>query len=207
MAEGPAATALTRAAAAVVYWSGQQYRRRKMGFDNDFYGSMQDLKGLSVVHAEFASVSADGAERDAYRPIVPILQRIRSVVGLDVLFVCQFLDGAPVVRLPDPAAAASPACDPAEVGYADMLLDACRPPAQGVRGGPRRLHAAVVSKQGRRFGTVSCNVRPHRPGMPSDDATALESVARIVALALSRGETPDTSAVWESSAAAPLGLH
>jgi hypothetical protein len=174
-----------------------------MGFDNDFFGSMQDLDGLSVVHAEFASVSADGAELQAHQGLVPILQRVRQGLGVDVFFVAQFVNGAPIVR----PAAASASDDPGEVCYAHMLLDDALRTSRPAQPRLHRLHSPVVSKEGRRFGTVACDARPPGGNARCNDATALESVARMIALVLSRSEAPDTTAVWDSSAAAPLGLH
>ena len=170
-----------------------------MAFERNFLDCTGDLAGLSVEQGEFAAVGASLSERSLFEPLVALLHRVRHGVGLDVLFVAPVFGEAPFVR----PAAEFPGVDPDEMLYATAFWHS-RPGRTAQRVDMDPLGAPVVSKDGRRFGAVFCRTRVTRTG--ADAAPVLRSVARVVALALSRGDLPDPRGVWDSSAAAPLGL-
>jgi hypothetical protein len=173
----------------------------RVGFDSGFHSWSDDLDGLAVEDCELVAVTADGAENPLCAPIAPLLQRIRRALGIDVVFVTLFVGQRPAMRqwrtLGDHALDGSD-CDPLELDLAKQLVAArAAPSSRGFLAQP------VVSKDGREFGTVCCR----RPAAESAvDGSALQSVAKLIALAMNQ-PAPDLTHVWASSAAAPLGLH
>jgi hypothetical protein len=161
--------------------------------ETDFFETIRDIAGLSVIHSDFVVVSSDQSGRSRYEPLTSLLGRVRAVAGVEVLFVSQFLGDAPAVRhrARGPQSPLQP--DPAEVEFGTMLL------ARSGTGGPARcIAASVVSDDGRDFGTVCCDPggRPTKAGV--DLAGVLRSTARILALALSRADAaPEECETWQ----------
>jgi hypothetical protein len=152
-----------------------------MTYETDFFETIRDISGLSVVYSDFVVVSGEQSGRALYEPLTSLLSRVRAVAGVEVLFVCQFLGDVPAVRQRAPGMQSALHPDPAEVEFGTMLL------ARASTGGPARCVAAsVVSDDGRDFGTVCCHPggRPTKPGV--DLAAIVRSTARILALALAR---------------------
>lgn len=151
-----------------------------MSFEADFYESVRDLEGLTVLHGDFVAVTPDGCERSIFEPIVHLLARVRAASSLRVVFVAQFLGDLPVVRERVPGVPERSVDDgEALFGEAVLAETAGRRP-------PQCLSLPVICEDGRVFGTVciDANRAPARPGVLP--AAVLESTARIVALALSR---------------------
>lgn len=168
-----------------------------MAFDS--FAVTDDIAALQVEHAEFVVVSARGSDHPLYAGLVPILARVRLGLKLEVVFVSQFIGGAPVVRRASQGGCPSRDCDPVEAEYGETLFQAM----------PRRgpyFAAPVVAKDGRRFGSVCCAARSRKVVSTLGEQEALASIAGILALALSRDEPPAGDSVWASTAAAPLGL-
>lgn len=175
-----------------------------MADDFGFFDSQRDLAGMVVLHADFALASTAGAEHPVHEALVPVLRRVQGAMGLEIVFVCQLLGQEPVVReLPRlrPAGFAVPAADQGEADYGACALQAMRVAAAGEGA---CLALPVVSKSGKLFGTVCCAPGARKGRVESKDA--LHAVARMVALLLDRAGTADAAGVWQSSAAAPLGL-
>jgi hypothetical protein len=152
-----------------------------MTSETDFFETIRDIAGLSVIHSDFVVVSAEQSGRSRYEPLTSLLGRVRAIAGVDVLFVAQFLGDFPAVRQRAPGTPSALQPDPAEVEFGTMLLT-----RDGTNGPARCIAAAVVSDDGRDFGTVCCHAgaRPTKPGV--DLAGIVRSTARILALALSR---------------------
>jgi hypothetical protein len=174
-----------------------------MADDFGFFDSRRDLAGMEVLHADFALASTAGAEHPAHDALVPVLRRVREAMGLEIVFVCQLLGRETVVReLPRlrPADTAVAVADPQEAGYGACALQAMR----AASAAQACLALPVVSKSGRLFGTVCCPPVSRKGRVESREA--LRAVARMVALLLDRPAAADSADVWQSSAAAPLGL-
>ena len=169
-----------------------------MSSETDFFETIRDIAGLSVVHSDFVVVSGERSDRSVYEPLTSLLQRVWAAAGVEVLFVTQFLGDTPAVRQRNVGRrpeALNP--DPAEVEFGTMIL------AQSSAGGStsRCIAAPVVSEDGRDYGTVCCHPgsRPANPGM--DLAGIVRSTARILALALSRAAEPTEECDVEAAAA------
>lgn len=165
----------------------------------DFFAATDDIAALQVEHAQFVVVSAQASDHPLHAGLVPILARVRRGLRLEVFFVSQFIEGAPVVRRAVEGGLTPQDCDPVEAEYGESLFQAV--PHRGPC-----FAAPVVSKDGRRFGTVCCAARGRKAASTLGEQEALASIARILALALSRDEAPAGDSVWATSAAAPLAL-
>jgi hypothetical protein len=167
---------------------------------------VDDIEGVSVHDGALVVVTADSTEHPFCTPIVPLLQRIERALGLDVVFVTLVTSGKLLVRqwrTLGQVANDGRDCDPAELDLARQVVSVrAAVPVQALN----CLAQPVLTTDGREFGTVCC-VRPSRAdGGPAGlDETALKSVARLIALAMAKPEG-DLQSVWQSSAAAPLGL-
>jgi hypothetical protein len=164
-----------------------------------------DLDGLSVLHGELVAVTADGADHPLCDPIAALLQRIQRALAIDVVFVSLFAGGRPAIRhLHVDASQQGRECDPLELTVARQIVAA--------RAGHGRLHYVaqpVVSSDGREFGTVCCTRSALSDGDQGDgggDSVALQSVARLIALAMCKPDA-ELQRVWQGSAAASLGLR
>ena len=151
-----------------------------MSFEADFYESVRDLDGLSVLHGDFVAATPDECGRRIYEPIVHLLARVRAATSLRIVFVAQFLGDLPVVR----ERAAGPrerSVDAGEAQFGECVLA-----ETAGRRGVRCLSLPVICEDGRVFGTVCCDAHraPVRPDV--QHAAVLESTARILALALAR---------------------
>ena len=173
-----------------------------MAYVSEFFGWEDDIAGVDVLHAQLALATADGAEHPMHEPVVPVLRRIADAIPLEIVFVAQLLQGEPVARQRRGpiAAGARLAPDSAEAEAGAMVLGLM--PAALASG--ECLALPVISKSGREFGTVCCNGRTKTRGVACADA--LHSVARMLGLVLDQASAATSLAVWDSSAAAPLGL-
>lgn len=151
-----------------------------MSFEADFYESVRDLEGLTVLHGDFVAATPDGCERRILQPIVDLLARVRAATSLRVVFVAQFLGDLPAVRERVPGV---PECsgDEGEALFGEAVLA-----ETAGRRTPRCLSLPVICDGGRVFGTVcvDANRPPIKAGV--QHAAVLESTARILALAMSR---------------------
>jgi hypothetical protein len=162
----------------------------------------QDVHGLAVQVGQFVAVTADGAEHALYQSVVPLLQRLRKALNLDLIFVAQMVDGLGCVR----RAASGDPYEAIVAGNADameamvgqgVLLD------RGARGEP--LSLPVVAKDAREFGTVCCEVQPGRTDLGEGaEPEALFSVARLLAQALVARERARVEAGNDIASPAPV---
>lgn len=158
---------------------------------SDWHGDFR--QGVSVVAGEFIVVTAEGTDYAGYQAVASLLNRIRRVLALDVVFISQFVDGQPQVRYPYVDEDAGP-CEPLEEAYGQELLGAV--PAEV-------LAAPVAGREGWIYGTVCCIQQPQGgPWGEQPQADALQSVARLVASTLDDALAPLTSGF---GAWAPLG--
>lgn len=151
-----------------------------MSFEADFYESVRDLDGLTVLHGDFVAATPDGCDRPVFEPIVGLLARVRAATSLRVVFVAQFLGDLPVVRERVPGAPERSG-DEGETLFGESVL------AQAAgRRTPRCRSLPVICDAGRVYGTVCIDLDrpPLRQGV--DHVPVLESAARILALAMSR---------------------
>jgi len=151
-----------------------------MSADTDFFETIRDLAGLSVTHSEFVTVSAEGAQRDAYAPLAALLRRLLDSVGVHAVFVAQFLDGVPVVRQRGPQARwLVTRGDAAEAAYGQLAL------ARGSRVPAHCIALPVLSADGQDFGTLCCDAGAHPSRQGLELREVMDSAARTLAQALS----------------------
>src|SRR5436305_1493796 len=99
-----------------------EVREQRDEIDTHFVTEWDDLSGLAVLDGEFVTTSAEGSSNPVYQPISRLLQQVRERVGLDVVFIAQFVDGERLVRHVaadprDPRAVAEGHSDPLEATY------------------------------------------------------------------------------------------
>ena len=176
-----------------------------MEFSTSSHSWTDDVHGLHATHGELVAVTAEGADHPSCGPIAALLDRMRRVLALDVVFVALFADGCPAYRqwrTLGPEGLDETDCDGAELDLAKQIVS-----DRSDCGGTVRLHflaRPVISKDGREFGTVCCRKAPTE-SESERDAGALQSIARLIAVTLCRTEK-DLSPVWERSDSAVLGL-
>ena len=157
-----------------------------MDIGNALFDWQADLDGVTVQSGEFVVVNGDGADHRNYQAVTALLKRIRKVLGLDVLFITQFLDGQPLVRYPSDTEFDS-ACDPLEEAYGSRLL--LSQPGVG-----SAFALPVEGREGWVYGTVCCARHgDDRAWGDRSQLDALHSVARLVASTLDEALSPLTS--------------
>ena len=164
----------------------RNHREHKMNIGNALFDWQADLDGVTVQSGEFVVVTADCADHRNYQAVTALLKRIRKVLGLEVLFVTQFLDGQPLVRYPSDTETDS-ACDPLEEAYGSRLL-------MSQPGVNAAFALPVEGREGWVYGTVCCaRHADDRAWGDRSQLDALNSVARLVASTLDDSLAPLTS--------------
>ncbi len=173
----------------------------------DFVTDWDDLSGLAVLDGEFVTTTADGSSNPVYQPISRLLQQVRHRVGMDVVFIAQFVNGQRLVRhvaadARDPKAVVEGQADPLESTYCARVLDGRLPETltdaldhaealrlAATREQDIRAHVAVpvVTRDGRVFGTVCAYAHQPRTQL-HEPLGVLRSVARALARALERAD-------------------
>lgn len=135
-----------------------------------------NVSGLSVVEGEFVTTTADGTGAPIYQPLTKLLERIRRTLGVDVVFVSQFLDGRRLIRYAsaddnDPWGVRAGLSDPLEESYCyhvaqgrlpEVIPDtASEPLAQSIPGTAKarvasHVSAPIIGRDGAVYGTVCC---------------------------------------------------
>jgi GAF domain-containing protein len=178
---------------------------------SEFATDWDDLSGLQVLAAEFATTTSEGSTEPALEPIARLLQKVRERVGMDVVFISQFIDGRRVVRhvagdVRDTHVPAPGDSDPLEVTYCQRVVDGRLPPVladaqahpdaarlPGTRALHVRAHVAepIRTSDGRVHGTVCAFA--HQPRLDAKQVLpVLREVARALGRALDRIESiPD----------------
>jgi GAF domain-containing protein len=154
----------------------------------------------------FGVASASGASPDLYEPMSFLLAQVRKALGMDVVFVSQFVDRARVFEVVSAVGEHAPQFTP---GHSDPLLDTyCKRVVEGRLPAVIRdthavpeaselpitqalqirayLSAPVVLANGAVFGTLCCISHSPRQDLREKDAAALAEVARAVAASIDR---------------------
>ncbi|HVZ45551.1 MAG TPA: hypothetical protein VHA82_17205 [Ramlibacter sp.] len=141
---------------------------------------------LDVLVGEFVLVTPESSDHPRYATISALLERIRKALGMDAVFVSQFIGNQPVVRYTTPLDdGGEQPCDPLEETYGQRVLES-RPRLPRPRSVSREqlnpvfTAVPVASKDGSEYGTLCC--RSYSTGAGSHEA--LQSVARLVAATL-----------------------
>ena len=160
----------------------------------------QQIHGLA---AQFASATAAGTGDGWLQPVSDFLRQIRSVFGMDVAFVSEFVDERRLFHV----VSADVDRPELQAGMADPLIDTyCRMIVEGslprVIGDARAhpvaagmpiterlgigayLSAVVTLRAGGVFGTVCCISHSARADLQERDALALQAVADAIALSI-----------------------
>lgn len=133
--------------------------------------------GITVVEGELAAASGDGSTCPQLEPLVPVLHRLRTAFGMEMIFVGQLREGVLSGRAPEPGEE----CDPFEELYGRGLLQA--------RCGSAAYAAAPVTREdGIAAGTLVCGVSANDGGDGPPDS--LKSVSRLLAGSMRRLERP-----------------
>lgn len=156
--------------------------------------------------ASFAVATAGEATPRLYEPMTFLLAQVRQSLGMDVVFVSQFVDRERVFEVVSAAGERTPQIAP---GHSDPLLDTyCERIATGRLPAVIRdtlaigaaaelpitqtlqirayLSAPVVLANGKVFGTLCCISHSPRQDLRDRDAEALAEVARAVAASIDR---------------------
>lgn len=165
-----------------------------------------DLEGLATVEKEFVVATADGSDEQRLAALTRLLRKVREALHMDVVFVSEFVHGRRVFRHVDaragePDVVAVGGSDPLEESFCLRVVDgrlpraignarshpqASRMPATHKVGIGAHLSVPVVLSDGRVFGTLCCFSHRAQPGLGDREASALQSVARLVASTIER---------------------
>ena len=173
----------------------------------EFTTDWDDISGLAVLAGEFVTTTADGSSNPLYEPVSRLLERVRERVGMDVVFIAQFVDGRRLIRRVaadprDTSAMTEGQADPLEATFCERVLDGRLPEAlpdaqqnpEAARLETTKKHAIrahiavpVVTQDGRVFGTVCAYAHEPRTQL-HDPLAVLRSVARALARALDQAD-------------------
>jgi GAF domain-containing protein len=160
-----------------------------------------DLRGLEVTCREYSVATADGSTEEGFAALGMLLNRIRLALGMDVIFVSEFVAGRRVFRHVDASEAdqgliAVGSSNPLEESFCQLVVDGRLPQvihdarthsaAKGLPGTQEigigaHLSVPVVLPDGHVFGTVCCFSHSADPLLTLGDADALRSVAGLIA--------------------------
>jgi GAF domain-containing protein len=152
----------------------------------------------------FASATSTGASTDLYEPMTFLLAQVRQALGMDVVFVSQFVDQSRVFEV---VSAAGEHASQFTRGHSDPLLDTyCQRIVEGrLPAVIRDTHALPAAAQlpitqalqiraylsapvrlanGSVFGTLCCISHSPRQDLRERDAQALAEVAKAVAASI-----------------------
>ena len=127
------------------------------------------IPGMTVIEAELAAVTGDDCDEPMLDALVPVLKRLRSAFGMEMVFIGQMRQGALTGR----RAAPEQGCHPFEEKYGrDLLKERC--------GSSSVLEAVpVCGDDGIESGTLVCGVSVTEGYQPPPDS--LRSVSRLLA--------------------------
>ena len=133
------------------------------------------ITGMMVLEGELAAATGDGSDAPQLSALVPVLHRLRSAFGMEMVFVGQLRDGALAAR----EVAADEDCNPFEEAYGRGLLGP-------VCTSGNFAAVAVCRDDGIEAGTLVC-------GVPDGDSyrgppDSLKSVSRLLASSMRRIE-------------------
>lgn len=162
--------------------------------------SSENLHGLEAAFREYSVATADGTTEEGFAALGMLLSRVRLALGMDVIFVSEFVAGRRVFRQVDASEGdqgliAVGASDLLEESFCQRVVDGrlpqvmhdarTDPVAKGLPGTQEigigaHLSVPVVLPGGRVFGTVCCFSHGANPLLALGDADALRSVARMI---------------------------
>jgi hypothetical protein len=129
--------------------------------------------GMMVLEGELAAVTGDECDAPQLSALVPVLNRLRSAFGMEMVFIAQLNNGMLAARQATP----DEGCNPFEEAYGRGLLEA--------RCGTSQLDAvAVCSQAGVEAGTLVCGAAAGTGYQPPPDS--LKSVSRLLATSMRR---------------------
>jgi GAF domain-containing protein len=158
-----------------------------------------DAKGLSVLISDLLVATAEKADASIDKSVPEVLRLLRLQLGMDVVFVSEFVDGQRVFRFVDgsernPGLAVGDS-GPLEASYCQRVVEGRMPelvhdasalaksldlPKTDFRIGAH-LSTPVVLPDGRVFGTVCCFSSATNPNLQENDLTNLRRCAQLVA--------------------------
>ncbi len=166
-----------------------------------------DERNLSVVVSELLVATADSADPLVDGSVGEVLAMLRRKLGMDVVFVSEFVDGRRVFRFVDhsgPEAVIRPGDgNPVEESFCIRVVDGRLPglihdvaqlpagtdvPPTPVQVGGH-LSTPIVLKTGETYGTLCCFSAQPRPELRAHDLDTLKLCAKLVArkVELTRG--------------------
>ena len=152
----------------------------------------------------FAAATADAAQPDLYGPLTFLLAQVRRALGMDVVFVSQFVDRQRVFEIVSAEGQlagqiARGGSDPLLDSYCQRIVDGRLPAIiRDTAASPEAaslaitqtfdirayLSAPVILPNGEVFGTVCCISHKTRNDLREADARALKAVAEAVAASI-----------------------
>lgn len=182
----------------------------------DHFDWAGDIAGIDVREGEFVVVTADGTA-----PLAALLDRVRRALGMDVVFVSQFVGDRRLIRwvaadANDKHAVPVGASDPLEESYCHLVVqgrlpevipDTARNPTAWAMSGTHLCrvgcHVAVpvITNDGHVFGTICCFSHEPIPQLGTrGEQETMRSIARLLANALrSSLKPPVTTALKRST--------
>jgi GAF domain-containing protein len=155
-----------------------------------------DLDSLFVQVSELLVATADAADADIDRAVPEVLHSLREKLGMDVVFVSEFIDGERVMRFVDKAALAPPVqvgdSGELESSYCLRVVDGRLPelvhdvstlpdlPATPFRVGAH-LSTPIVLPDGKTYGTLCCFSSAPNEHLRRRDVDTLRMCAQLVA--------------------------
>ena len=154
---------------------------------------------LRVIVSELLVATADGGDPMLDQAIAEVLATLRRKLGLDVVFVSEFIDGRRMFRYVDhsgPETVIRPGqSNPLEESYCQRVVDgrlpelirdtAALPPGTDLPRAPvpvgAHLSTPIVLKGGETYGTLCCFSARPRPELREADLETLRLCAKLVA--------------------------
>jgi len=178
-----------------------------------------DLADLTVSVSELMIATADGGDEALDQAVPEVLRLLRQRLGMDVVFVSEFVDGQRVFRFVDRSPDAPPLAvgdgNPLEESFCQRIVDgrlpeaipdvSALPPSLGLPPIPftvgAHLSTPIVLSDGSVYGTLCCFSRRPDDDLRQQDLSTLRLCARLVArkMELARSEP----ATWQDTAPAP----
>lgn len=163
-----------------------------------------DLEALTVRVSELLVATADAADADIDRAVPEVLQVLREKLGMDVVFVSEFVQGQRVMRFVDRAVRAPPVrvgdTGDLESSYCLRVVDGRLPelvndaaalpglPAAPFRVGAH-LSTPIVLHDGATYGTLCCFSQAPSEHLRRRDVDTLRMCAQLVARKIESAET------------------
>ncbi|MBL0728896.1 GAF domain-containing protein [Piscinibacter sp. HJYY11] len=155
-----------------------------------------ELDSLFVKVSELLVATADTADADIDRAVPEVLHSLREKLGMDVVFVSEFVDGERVMRFVDKAEVAPPVqvgdSGELESSYCLRVVDGRLPelvhdaarlpdlPATPFRVGAH-LSTPIVLPDGQTYGTLCCFSTAPNEHLRRKDVDTLRMCAQLVA--------------------------